>query len=178
MGSGFMQSLYYLLLVLSLTALSCATNDKKQEAKPGELVSPAGTKPKGYIMKDDITTGTPAFEGDTLTIAKTAAVFYQPDSLQIQKRMKRVGETDFRIGMDDYIYSVNTSVEFLQKQGLPVFDAKSKKYLKFVSPGKEAQIVRLDTLQELWGMYLFDPKKKPLAVDMTVIEDEYKNYSQ
>jgi hypothetical protein len=173
-----MQSLHSLLLVLSLTVFSCTTSDKKQERKPGTLVSPTSTKPKGRIIKNGITTETSLLEGDTLTIAKTAAVFYQPDSLQIQKRMKRVGETDFRIGMDDYIYSVNTSVEFLQKQGLPVFDAKSKKYLKFVSPGKEAQIVRLDTLQELWGMYLFDPKKKPLAVDMTVIEDEYKNYYQ
>ena len=173
-----MQSLHSLLLVLSLTVFSCTTSDKKQERKPGTLVSPTSTKPKGRIIKNGITTETSLLEGDTLTIAKTAAVFYQPDSLQIQKRMKQVGETDFRIGMDDYIYSVNTSVEFLQKQGLPVFDAKSKKYLKFVSPGKEAQIVRPDTLQELWGMYLFDPKKKPLAVDMTVIEDEYKNYSQ
>ena len=171
-----MQSLHSLLLVLSLTVFSCTTSDKKQERKPGTLVSPTSTKPKGRIIKNGITTETSLLEGDTLTIAKTAAVFYQPDSLQIQKRMKQVGETDFRIGMDDYIYSVNTSVEFLQKQGLPVLDAKNRKYLKFVSADKKFQLIKLDTLQELWGMYLFDPDKKPHYADITGIEEDYKTY--
>jgi hypothetical protein len=28
----------------------------------------------------------------------------------------------------------------------------------------------------LWGMYLFDPEKKPHYADITEIEDDYKNY--
>lgn len=117
-------------------------------------------------------------DSDTLVIDRRAAVFYQPDSLQMKKRMKQVGEADFRAGADDYLYSVNTSAEYLEKQGLPVLDAKNKKYLKFVSAGKLVQLIQLDTLKELWGIYLFDPKKKPYAADMTIIEDEYKSYYQ
>jgi hypothetical protein len=96
----------------------------------------------------------------------------------MEKRMKLVGEADFRAGADDYIYYVNTSAEYLEKQGLPVLAARNKKYLKFVLANRQVQIVKLDTLEELWGLYLFDPKKKPSSVDITVIEDEYKNYFQ
>lgn len=152
------------------------TNDKKQEPKPGPVVSSVAKKPKLDSIKTRIVAETSSLSGDTLTIDRKAAVFYQPDSLQIEKRMKQVGEAEFRMGMDDYIYSLNTSVEYLQKQGLPVLDAKNRKYLKFVSAGKKLQLIKLDTLQELWGMYLFDPGKKPRYADIIDIEEDYKTY--
>jgi hypothetical protein len=67
-------------------------------------------------------------------------------------------------------------VEYLEKEGLPVLDAKNKMYLKFVLADNQVQIIKLDSLKELWGVYLFDPKKQAYAVDMTIIEDEYKSY--
>jgi hypothetical protein len=36
--------------------------------------------------------------------------------------------------------------------------------------------VKLDTLSELWGMYFFDPTKKPYYADITEIEEDYKSY--
>lgn len=172
----FMRPSFSVLMPLSLTFFSCMTNDKKQEPKPGTLVASVVKTPK----LDSINTRTfpEAFplSADTLTIDRKAAVFYQPDSLQIEKRIKQVGEADFRMGMDDYIFRVNISVEYLQKQGLPVLDAKNRKYLKFVSADKKFQLIKLDTLQELWGMYLFDPDKKPHYADITGIEEDYKTY--
>jgi hypothetical protein len=38
------------------------------------------------------------------------------------------------------------------------------------------QVVRLDTLPELWNIYLFDGKTKPKQIDMTAIDEEYKSY--
>jgi hypothetical protein len=55
-------------------------------------------------------------------------------------------------------------------------NAKSKKYLKFVTSDKKAELVKLDTLNDLWGMYLFDPEKKPHYADIIDIEEDYKNY--
>lgn len=78
--------------------------------------------------------------------------------------------------MDDYIYYINTSTEYLQKQGLPVIDAKDKKYLRFVSVKKKETLIKLDTLKELWGIYFFDPVKSPYSADITDIETEYENY--
>lgn len=115
-------------------------------------------------------------QNDTLTIDAKAAVLYQPDSIQMQKRMQAVGEEDFRAGADDYIYYMNMSAEYLEKQGLKVLDAMDKKYLRFVFSGKTAQVIKLDTLPELWGIYFFDPMKKPYLADITMIEEEYGNY--
>lgn len=171
-----MQPSLGLLLLLSLTVFSCVTNDLKQETKSDAFISSADTTQKVDTLKAQIGLQTSPLDTDTLTIDKKAAVFYQPDSLQMEKRMKQVGEADFRVGADDYIYYVNTSAEYLEKQGLRVLDAKNKKYLKFVLADKRVQVIKLDTLEEFWGMYLFDPKKNAHAADMTIIEDEYKNY--
>lgn len=103
-------------------------------------------------------------------------MFYQPGSFQIEKRIREAGEENFRAGADDYIYYINISVEYLEKRGLPVVDAKNKKYLKFMMTNKNVQLIKLDTLQELWGVFLFDPRKKPYQSDITVMENEYKNY--
>lgn len=147
-----------------------------QEPKSNTQISAADTTLKGDTLKTQIAAQTSPVDTDTLIINRKAAVFYQPDSLQMEKRMKQVGEADFRIGADDYIYYVNTSTEYLENQGLPVFNSKNKKYLKFVLADRKVRIIKLDTLEELWGMYLFDTKKKPYAADMTIIEDEYKSY--
>ncbi|HET7897700.1 MAG TPA: hypothetical protein VFL47_08520, partial [Flavisolibacter sp.] len=144
--------------------------------KSDTFPSSADTTQKVDTPKAQVAPQLPPLDRDTLTIDRKAAVFYQPDSLQMEKRMKQVGEADFRAGADDYIFYVNRSAEYLEKHGLPVLDAKNKKYLKFVSVDKQTQVIKLDSLEELWGMYLFEPKKKPYAADMTVIEDEYKKY--
>lgn len=163
-----------LLLLLSLTFFSCASNERA-ENKTNTIEAVTDEVLNADTVKKQMPLPTPA-NGDTLTIDRKAAVFYQPDSLQIERRMKEIGEADFRTGMDDYIYYVNTSAEYLEKQGLPVLDAKDKKWLKFILADKKVQLIKLDTLEELWGMYLFDSKRKAYRVDMTLIEDEYKNY--
>ena len=168
-----MRPLFKLLLLYSLTLASCAADEKTQDFKSSSFDTTQATdttqQSETKIKKAVITS-------DTLTIDTKSAVFFQPDSLQIKKRMQEVGEKDFRAGMDDYIYSINTSAEYLEKQGLTVVDAKGKKILKFITEDKKFHLIKLDTLQELWGMYLFDPTKKPYYADMTMIEDDYKNY--
>ena len=169
-----MKPSFNFILLLSLTVISCSTNDQKQ-TNSDTAVSTSHTI-RTIQPEDRITTDTTASTSDTMIIDRKAAVFYQPDSLQMEQRMKAVGEADFRAGADDYIYYVNVSAEYLEKQGLPVFDAKGRKYLKFVFADKQIQMVKLDTLKELWGMYLFEPGKKVYSADITMIEEEYKSY--
>lgn len=116
--------------------------------------------------------------GDTLTIAGKAAVAYQPDSLQVEKRKAALGEEDFYIGADDFLFYLNTSYNYLRRQGLPVMDATGKKYLQFITADKKGHLLKLDTLADLWGIFLFDGTKAPRQVDLTAIEAEYKNYYQ
>lgn len=155
---------------------SCATKDQKQWQRAEPRVSLADTTLKGDTLQRYRAAPAASIDGDTLTIDQASAVFYQPDSLQIEKRKRQVGEGDFRAGMDDYIYYINTSAEYLEKRGLPVMDAKNRTYLRFVMADRNEQLIKLDTLKELWGMYLFDPGKKPFYADIVEIEEAYQKY--
>jgi hypothetical protein len=57
-----------------------------------------------------------------------------------------------------------------------VIHAEDKKYLKFISPDKSLTVINLDTLTDPWGMFLFNPGKKPRLADITSIEEEYNKY--
>jgi hypothetical protein len=113
---------------------------------------------------------------DTLTIDRKAAVFYSPDSIQIEKRKKEIGEDGFYVGADDYLNYLQTSQDFLDSVKLPIIDAKDKKYLKFILDDKSQTVIKLDTLPELWGIYFFNPGKKEALVNITMIYEEYNNY--
>ena len=171
-----MRPLFRHFLLCILTLSSCATRDDKQEIKTEVRYSTTDTIQQSHSSQTNLDINEIERNGDTLIIDRKAAVFFQPDSLQKEKRMKEVGEKDFRAGADDYIYYINISAEFLEKQGLPVMNAKTKKYLEFVTTDKKVELVKLDTLRELWGMYFFDPTKRPYYADITEIEEEYKSY--
>ena len=146
---------------------SCSTPDKKgnhtKKSIPNTLDQPQKDGPRGK-------------ESDTLIIDKKAAVFFQPDSIQIEKREKEIGEENFYIGADDYLFYMHTANDFLDSLKFPILEIKDKKYLWFINADKSQTIIKLDTLPELWGIYLFDPSKRPKLVDMTIIDEQYKSY--
>jgi hypothetical protein len=163
-----MATLRFLLLLL-LTFTSCSTNIKKQN--------------KTNLQKPNIDSSikanfTPVIVNnfDTLTIDQKAAVFYSPDTTQISKRKKEIGEDNFYAGADNYLNYLQTSHDFLDSVKLPILEAKDKKYLKFICRNKSQTVIKLDTLPELWGIYLFNPSKKEKLIDMTIIDEEYYSY--
>lgn len=113
---------------------------------------------------------------DTLIVNEVAAIITEPDSLQIERRKKNVGEEDFYIGADDYLYYLNQSHNFLYSVKVNTIVAKDKKFILFVGSDKSHHLIKTDTLSELWNIFFFDPKKKMKKIDMTAIEDEYKRY--
>ena len=157
-----------LMLLLFLTLSSCSTKtDKGKTDLPQTAVESSNTLEKKPLTVDN---------SDTLVIDRKAAVFYSPDTTQIERRKKEVGEDNFYAGADDYLNYMQTSQDFLDSVNLPIVDAKDNKYLKFIRFDKVQNVVKMDTLPELWGIYLFNPSKKEKLVDMTMIDEEYKNY--
>jgi hypothetical protein len=112
---------------------------------------------------------------DTLIVDKTCAVIVTADSLQIEKRKKELGE-NFYIGSDDYLFYLNEMQLFLDSVKLKTIDCNGKKFLKFLYADNRQELINLTNLDELWKVYLFDPKRKSKSVDMTIIDQEYKNY--
>ena len=151
------------LFIISISSLLllkfCGTTDKKTDVpkQTGSVI----------INKEKI---------DTITINEKAAVLYRPDTTQIDKRKKQVGEEDFYVGVDDYLFSMHTANDYLDSMKLKVFDVEGRKILRFIKKDNSQELIKLDTLPELWGVYLFEPEKRPKLVDMTSIDEEYKNY--
>lgn len=113
---------------------------------------------------------------DTVVVSGKAAIVYSPDSLQMDQRMKAVGEENFRAGAGDYAYSISEADQYLQSVKLPVIYADTRKFLKFINQNGTVTLIKTDTLPELWGIYFFDPFKPPALIDETMIEEEYRKY--
>lgn len=113
---------------------------------------------------------------DTLVIDKNSAVYYRPDSLQLERWKKQSGDKDFAVITDDWSYYMNTSNEYLMSTSIPVEDASGKKILKFVKADQSVTLIKPDTLKHYWGVYLFSPAKEPMFADLVTIEEVYKSY--
>jgi hypothetical protein len=164
-----------LLILFTLTLASCA-DSSHQDTVINKSSQTDTALQTDTTQKPLRTTTTSSSTSDTLIVDRQAAVFIEPDSLQIEKRKKQVGEENFYAGADDYLFYMNTSHEFLDSVKLTTFNAKNKKFIKFIHSDKTQQVIKLDKLPELWNIYFFDPTKKAKQVDMTIIDEEFKSY--
>ena len=113
---------------------------------------------------------------DTVYINTRCAVMVSPDSLLFEKRKKELGEEMFQAGYDDYAYYMNECYGFFEKHHLPVIETRGSKYISFTGNKVDRAVVRTDTLEDLYNIYLFDPSGAPYLADMIMIEDEYAHY--
>lgn len=113
---------------------------------------------------------------DTIVVKNQTAIIIEPTDKQIEKRKKEVGEEDFYIGADDYMWYLNESTETFRKNKLNVLNIKNGKTIKFEMENGNNAILELNGEDELWQIYLFAPKLKPKKIDMTDSENEYKTY--
>jgi hypothetical protein len=113
---------------------------------------------------------------DTLVITYQSAVIFAPDSFKINKQIKAVGEENYKIGYDDEAGLFQQADEFFESVKLPSVFADSCNYLKFVQQNGTITIIKTDSLKDLYGLFLFDPKKSPKLADVTMAEEEYAKY--
>ena len=115
--------------------------------------------------------------GDTLIVNGDAAVYYEQDSLKLENE-KMKNEGDFMVGLEDYHVYVDSTNRFLDsvKAKLPTLNAKGSKFIKFVKSNNTAAVIKIDSLQQYWGLYFFTPSKDPVEADMTDIRAHYAKY--
>lgn len=162
------RKLHILLLIsffiLYLLVVSCSGNSVKKET-PKE-------KPKKELSKP------PSSYQDTLVISTTAAVFYHPDSLQLQK-IKEIEDSMIYEGtMHEYFYQMRNA-RMVIKKGWPnakIIEANNVRYLLFKKKDNEIKVIDLDTKGDPHGLFLFDTIHDPALVDMMNIENELPRY--
>ena len=153
-----------IIISLSIIILSACGGKADKKETPGTDTTSQSTPPV-------VTNST-----DTMVIDRNAAVYYLPDSNQMEKWKMKVGEKDFATVADDWSSYMNSSNEYLKTTNLPVQDASGKKVLKFVKADKSVTLVGLDTLSNYWGYYLFSTSKEPAFADIVMMEESYKKY--
>ena len=151
-------NLFCLIAIAAL--ISCV--DRKNKKRETASITPSNkTKPPGNFP-------------DTLKIAETAAVFYYPDSLQLEK-IKAVTDTNiFKSSMHEYFYQMRNA-RIVLKKSLPeikIVDARHVRYLLFIYSDNKTDCIDLDSKNDAYGLILFNRQKPPLISDMANIEGE------
>lgn len=117
---------------------------------------------------------------DTLTIQTQAAIFYQPDSLQLLKIKAQSDSTYYDGSMHEYFYQMHTARITIQKTWpqLSIIESKKYRYLLFIKKDGAKQCVDLDKKNDPFGLLVFDTKKDAQVADMMNLETDISFYLQ
>jgi hypothetical protein len=115
---------------------------------------------------------------DTIVVTANSAVFYNPDSLQMEK-IKDVNEKDiYDMLTHDCHYQVQNAHLVLKKYWpqIKIIEAFKARYLLFIKNNKSEMYIDLNENNDICGLFLFDGKKDPVLVDMPNIDTELGFY--
>ena len=157
------------ILTMSLCYISCtnATKNKRIE-------STADTIP----INGKITKPPSSFPNDTLVINSSAALFFNPDSLQLEKVKALFSKDKFEDMVHQNFYLMKTARSGLQKNWprLPIIETHKYRYLLFAKHNGKKACIDLDKKGDIWGILLFDGIKDPELPDMMNIETALRFY--
>jgi len=110
----------------------------------------------------------PSTKQDTLAIRGRAAVFFCPDSIQLEKVKDTLDTSVYKAIMHDYFYQVRNARKVVgeSRPALKIVDAKNYRYLLFQKRDDSRKCIDLDKQKDLYGILLFDGAKDPVPVDM------------
>jgi hypothetical protein len=116
---------------------------------------------------------------DTLVIPPASVVFYEPDSIQLDKIRTANDPTIFSATMHEFEFQIRNARHFLTtyKPRLRILEARNVRYLQFLG-GERVTVIDLDTRNDACGMYLFDGRQPPHPADMMNVETEVPGYFQ
>ncbi|MGE5520117.1 MAG: hypothetical protein ACM3VS_09355 [Candidatus Dadabacteria bacterium] len=115
---------------------------------------------------------------DTLFVSTAAAIFYKPDSIQLQKLKAAEDDQVFKGSMHEFFYMVRNAHIFLKQNWprLKVVESANIRYLGFLEDKKIVKVIDLDKEQDPIGMFVYDGHKNPLLIDMTNIDTQVPDY--
>ena len=141
--------------------------------------SPRPTKPvQNKTENKYLAEKPPSNFSDTIKIDFPAAVFYSPDSLQLEN-IKSISDAKMFDGsMHEYYYLMRNSHSVIKKYfpQLKIIEAKNVRYLLFVGANKGKNVIDLNSKNDAYGLFVFDRKKSPQLLDMANIESELGFY--
>jgi hypothetical protein len=130
-------------------------------------------KPEG----NKLTSKPPSSYQDTLKIDVPVALFYSPDTVQLQKIKKITEDRVFESQIHEYFYQMRNARIVLKKSwpSITIIDAKNVRYLLFNKENNVSVCIDLNKYDP-FGIFLFNTKKDPHPPDMMNIESELSFY--
>jgi hypothetical protein len=109
---------------------------------------------------------------DTLRISGLCAVFYSPDSVQMNKIRAVNKVAVFAMLTHDCHYQMEYSRVVLEKYWpkIRIIETSRARYLVFEKMDKSKICVDLNDKNDICGVFLFDGKKEPVLADMPNID--------
>ena len=164
-GTSKLCFLFFLLPVVLYVSCSNSPRNRTTDSGKNDYMNTIQLKP-------------PSSFSNTITINFPAAVFYNPDTLQLEK-IKAITDTmTFESTMHDCFYQMRNS-RIVIKQYYPrikIIEVKNARYLLFEKAGGEKECIDLNTKNDPCGVFFFDGQRAPRLVDMTNIESELGFY--
>ena len=115
---------------------------------------------------------------DTITIHFPAAVFYNPDSLQLQQIKSVTDSVIFESAMHEFFYQQRYAHILLKKYypKLKIYEVKNARYLLFKKARGKTALIDLNLKNDACGLFVFDGHKDPLLIDMTNADSQLGFY--
>jgi hypothetical protein len=150
-----------------LTGAGCSGDSRHTKTE-----QPANGKERAVITKP------PSHFSDTVTINVAAAVFYNPDSLQLDKIKSITDPAIVESIVHDCFYQQRNARMVLKQQypAISIIDVTNARYLLFEKQEGETICIDLNTENDQCGLFIFDGAKSPRLTDMTNIDTELGYY--
>lgn len=115
---------------------------------------------------------------DTLVVIAPAAVFFQPDSLQLSKIKSQSTNVEFESQKHNCFYLAQNARNVLKEYWPKIrrVEPAQVRYLLFVKENKDKVLLDLNSQGDLCGILLFDGKKNPELADMMNINTALEFY--
>jgi hypothetical protein len=115
---------------------------------------------------------------DSLQVNKPSAIFYMPDSVQLQKIEALTDKGIFESMMHEYEYQIRNSKIEINKNfpKLIITEPRNIRWLLFQKNNGQKTIVDLNSKNDACGLFLFEPGQDPRYADMMNIETELPRY--
>jgi hypothetical protein len=109
---------------------------------------------------------------DTVSIRGKSAVFFMPDSLQMEKIRSVNDKMAFESMQHDCYFQMKYAREMIQRYSKDIFirDVSKARWILFVKEHEGQKLIDLDAIHDMCGVILFDGMKDPIRIPMTTIE--------
>jgi hypothetical protein len=120
----------------------------------------------------------PSSYTDTLIITSPSAVFYNPDTLQLEK-IKSINKKNIFESLEhDCFYQMRNARMVLKKYWpkVRIIETSKARYLLFIKADKSKKCIDLNSKNDICGIFLFDNKKDPELIDMMNVDTALEFY--